>query len=98
MEREVATTPNPRTRNPLTMPSPSPCEAPVTIATFLISDTVNFFRAWLTLLMYGAVGSPKIRYLQSMADQKRTELDWQDVRIFVALARHGSLSAAVDFP
>lgn len=29
-----------------------------------------------------------------MADQKRTELDWQDVRIFVALARHGSLSAA----
>lgn len=29
-----------------------------------------------------------------MADQKRTELDWQDVRTFVALARHGSLSAA----
>jgi len=29
-----------------------------------------------------------------MADQKRTDLDWQDVRIFVALARHGSLSAA----
>ncbi len=29
-----------------------------------------------------------------MADQKRTELDWQDVRIFVALARHSSLSAA----
>jgi molybdate transport repressor ModE-like protein len=29
-----------------------------------------------------------------MADQKRTELDWQDVRVFVALARHGSLSAA----
>ncbi len=29
-----------------------------------------------------------------MADQKRTALDWQDVRIFVALARHASLSAA----
>ena len=28
-----------------------------------------------------------------MADQKRTDIDWQDVRIFVALARHGSLSA-----
>jgi molybdate transport repressor ModE-like protein len=29
-----------------------------------------------------------------MADQKRPETDWQDVRIFLALARHGSLSAA----
>ena len=29
-----------------------------------------------------------------MADKKRTDIDWQDVRIFVALARHGSLSAA----
>ncbi|MGT2478856.1 LysR family transcriptional regulator (plasmid) [Methylobacterium oryzae CBMB20] len=29
-----------------------------------------------------------------MADKKRTELDWQDVRFFMALARHGSLSAA----
>ena len=29
-----------------------------------------------------------------MADQKRTEVDWQDVRIFLALAQHGSLSAA----
>jgi molybdate transport repressor ModE-like protein len=29
-----------------------------------------------------------------MADQKRTELDWEDVRVFMALARHGSLSAA----
>jgi DNA-binding transcriptional LysR family regulator len=44
--------------------------------------------------MYGGVGSPEIRYLRSMADQKRTDLDWQDVRNFVALARHGSLSAA----
>jgi DNA-binding transcriptional LysR family regulator len=44
--------------------------------------------------MYDAVGSAKIRYLRSTADQKRTDLDWQDVRIFVALARHGSLSAA----
>ncbi len=29
-----------------------------------------------------------------MTDQKRTALDWQDVRIFLALARYGSLSAA----
>ena len=29
-----------------------------------------------------------------MADKKRTEVDWQDVRIFLALGRHGSLSAA----
>lgn len=29
-----------------------------------------------------------------MADKKRTDLDWQDVRTFLALARHGSLSAA----
>ncbi|MEZ2129836.1 MULTISPECIES: LysR family transcriptional regulator [unclassified Sinorhizobium] len=29
-----------------------------------------------------------------MADQIRTGLDWEDVRIFIALARHGSLSAA----
>jgi molybdate transport repressor ModE-like protein len=29
-----------------------------------------------------------------MTDQKRTDLDWQDVRIFLALARCGSLSAA----
>jgi DNA-binding transcriptional LysR family regulator len=29
-----------------------------------------------------------------MTDQKRTALDWQDVRIFLALARQGSLSAA----
>jgi DNA-binding transcriptional LysR family regulator len=29
-----------------------------------------------------------------MADKKRTEPDWQDVRVFLALARHGSLSAA----
>lgn len=29
-----------------------------------------------------------------MADQIRTGLDWEDIRIFVALARHGSLSAA----
>lgn len=44
--------------------------------------------------MYGGSSSEKIRYLRSMADRKRTELDWQDVRIFLALARHGSLSAA----
>lgn len=29
-----------------------------------------------------------------MADRKRTELDWEDLRVFLALARHGSLSAA----
>ena len=29
-----------------------------------------------------------------MADKKRTEADWQDVRTFLAVARHGSLSAA----
>ena len=30
----------------------------------------------------------------AMADQNRTALNWEDVRFFVALARHGSLSAA----
>ena len=29
-----------------------------------------------------------------MSDKKRTVLDWEDVRYFVALARHGTLSAA----
>lgn len=29
-----------------------------------------------------------------MAGKKRTEIDWEDVRIFLSLARHGSLSAA----
>jgi molybdate transport repressor ModE-like protein len=29
-----------------------------------------------------------------MTDQKRTGLDWEDIRVFAALARHGSLSAA----
>jgi DNA-binding transcriptional LysR family regulator len=29
-----------------------------------------------------------------MAERKRTEVDWQDVRIFLALARQGSLSGA----
>lgn len=29
-----------------------------------------------------------------MADQKRADLDWDDVRVFMALVRHGSLSAA----
>ncbi|MEA1676806.1 LysR family transcriptional regulator [Nitrospirillum sp. BR 11163] len=29
-----------------------------------------------------------------MADQIRTAPDWEDVRVFIALARHGSLSAA----
>jgi molybdate transport repressor ModE-like protein len=29
-----------------------------------------------------------------MAEKKRTEPDWQDIRVFLALARHGSLSAA----
>lgn len=29
-----------------------------------------------------------------MADRKRTEINWQDVLVFLALGRHGSLSAA----
>ncbi|MCA1398501.1 LysR family transcriptional regulator [Bradyrhizobium sp. BRP56] len=29
-----------------------------------------------------------------MADQNRTAIDWEDVRLFAALARHGSLSGA----
>ncbi|WP_409219342.1 LysR family transcriptional regulator [Caballeronia sp. INSB1] len=29
-----------------------------------------------------------------MSDHIRTNLDWEDVRVFTALARHGSLSAA----
>lgn len=29
-----------------------------------------------------------------MTDKKRTEVDWQDIRVFLALGRHGSLSAA----
>lgn len=29
-----------------------------------------------------------------MADHFRTMLDWEDIRVFIALARHGSLSAA----
>ncbi|MCC8394291.1 LysR family transcriptional regulator [Paraburkholderia sp. MMS20-SJTR3] len=29
-----------------------------------------------------------------MAEKKRTEADWEDIRVFLALARHGSLSAA----
>jgi molybdate transport repressor ModE-like protein len=29
-----------------------------------------------------------------MADQNRTAPDWEDIRVFIALARHGSLSAA----
>lgn len=31
---------------------------------------------------------------QKRTEQKRTEPDWQDLRVFLALARHGSLSAA----
>lgn len=38
---------------------------------------------------------PSIGYNCTMADKKRTsDLDWEDVRYFVALARHRSLSAA----
>ncbi|MDB5807671.1 MAG: LysR family transcriptional regulator [Betaproteobacteria bacterium] len=29
-----------------------------------------------------------------MTDKKRTEVDWEDLRVFLALGRHGSLSAA----
>ncbi|MGA7233869.1 MAG: LysR family transcriptional regulator [Xanthobacteraceae bacterium] len=35
----------------------------------------------------------KIIYVLSMPDKKRTDLDWEDVRYFVALARHRTLSA-----
>jgi DNA-binding transcriptional LysR family regulator len=35
----------------------------------------------------------KILYILSMPDKKRTDLDWEDVRYFVALARHRTLSA-----
>src|SRR4029077_14567279 len=35
----------------------------------------------------------KILYVLSMPDKKRTDLDWEDVRYFVALARHRTLSA-----
>jgi DNA-binding transcriptional LysR family regulator len=38
--------------------------------------------------------SAKICYFRSVADEKRTDVDWQDLRIFLALGRHGSLSAA----
>src|SRR5712671_7427007 len=34
-----------------------------------------------------------ILYYFTMADKKRTALDWEDVRYFVALARYGTLSA-----
>src|ERR1700744_5003483 len=33
-------------------------------------------------------------YCFTMAEKKRTEPDWQDLRVFLALGRHGSLSAA----
>jgi DNA-binding transcriptional LysR family regulator len=35
----------------------------------------------------------KILYILSMPDKKRTDLDWEDVRYFVALARYRTLSA-----
>src|SRR6516162_6581749 len=45
-------------------------------------------------LNYAVVPCALTRYCRSMADKKRTiSLDWEDVRYFVALARHGSLSA-----
>ena len=34
-----------------------------------------------------------IRDMLSMADRFRTDPDWEDLRVFCALARHGSLSA-----
>ena len=34
-----------------------------------------------------------ILYYFTMTDKKRTALDWEDVRYFVALARYGTLSA-----
>jgi len=35
-----------------------------------------------------------ILYYCAMAEQKRTGLDWEDIRVFLAIARHGSFSAA----
>src|SRR5882724_8262336 len=35
-----------------------------------------------------------ILYFLAMPVKKRTVLDWEDIRYFVALARHGTLSAA----
>src|ERR1700722_15974689 len=43
---------------------------------------------WATLHSYR---TPNLR---SIADQNRTAVDWEDIRVFTALARHGSLSAA----
>jgi DNA-binding transcriptional LysR family regulator len=56
--------------------------------------SLKFLRTPFPAGVYGTFVGPEIHYLRSMADQKRTELDWEDVRIFLALARHGSLSAA----
>src|SRR5579859_3322807 len=42
----------------------------------------------------GAARLIKNRYSCAMAEQNRTEVNWEDVRIFLALARHGTLSAA----
>ena len=33
-----------------------------------------------------------------MVEKKRIEPDWQDVRVFLALGRYGSLSAAARIP
>src|SRR5437764_10909486 len=36
-----------------------------------------------------------IKQLHAMSDRKQTrDFDWEDIRYFLALARHGSLSAA----
>jgi molybdate transport repressor ModE-like protein len=42
----------------------------------------------------GGSQSAKICYFRSVADEKRAAIDWQDLRVFLALGRHGSLSAA----
>jgi DNA-binding transcriptional LysR family regulator len=64
------------------------------MATFLMSGTRELLSSKLYLKTYGGRVRRKTGYLFSVADRKRTDLDWQDVRIFLVLARHGSLSAA----
>jgi molybdate transport repressor ModE-like protein len=38
--------------------------------------------------------NPSIKQLHPMSDRKTRDFDWEDIRYFLALTRHGSLSAA----
>jgi DNA-binding transcriptional LysR family regulator len=60
---------------------------------------MSFSLSAFSQLKYTAGCQGKICYCLSMAEQNRTEqnhagLDWEDIRVFLALARYGSLSAA----